>query len=165
MLAVKNILLIGMPGSGKSSVAKIFAQNFSYNLIDTDDEIEKAANKNISAIFNEYGEKYFRQCEHNVIKKIAANQKFIIALGGGCITFKKNLPLIKNLGRVVYLFCRPNQIYKNLDYAHPLVKKNLSNIKFLYQKRYQIYLNCCDYVLNCNNLSLDLIAEKLFTVK
>lgn len=78
-----------MPGSGKSSVAKIFAKKFSYNLIDTDDEIEKADKKNIPAIFNEYGEKYFRQCEHNVIKKIAANQKFIIALGGGCITFKK----------------------------------------------------------------------------
>lgn len=164
---MKNIILIGMPGSGKSSIAKMLAQKFSCGLFDTDIEIKKLTGKNIPDIFSEHGEKYFREHENKIISQIPRNKNFIIALGGGAPILKKNIEPIKNLGIAVYLFHKPNEIYKHLlfDYERPLIKKNLSAIKFLFFQRHLLYLNCCHFVLNCSELSINDIAEKLFVLR
>lgn len=162
---MKNIVLIGMPGSGKSSVAKIFAQEYLYKCIDSDMKIIKKAKKNIPDIFKMHGENYFRELESEIIKNIPQDKSLIIALGGGCVTYKKNFTLIKNLGIVIYLFCRPNKIYKNLTNdktnSRPLIQ-NYSSIKKLFSQRYSLYKNICDYTLDCNKfLSPKQAANKL----
>ncbi len=153
---MKNIVLIGMPGSGKSSVAKIFAQEYLYKHIDSDMEIVKKAKKNIPDIFKVHGENYFRELESEIIKNIPQDKNLIIALGGGCVTYKKNFDLIKKLGIVIYLFCRPNKIHKNLMNdkinLRPLIQNYLS-IKKLFSQRYNLYKNICDYTLDCNKFS------------
>ena len=166
---IKNIILIGMSGSGKSTLAKIFAEKYNYNLIDTDLEIQNSTQKAISEIFNTHGEKYFRILEHEIIKKISPNKKSIISLGGGSITYKKNISLIKNLGLVIYLFCRPEKIYKNLildsKNPRPLIKNNsnpIQAIKKLYSQRYNLYKNTCDYIIKNSDSDLNNLAQKLF---
>ena len=162
---MKNIVLVGMPGSGKSLTAKIFAQEHFYKYIDSDTEIIKKAKKNIPDIFKIYGENYFRKLESDVIKNIPQDKNLIIALGGGCVTYQKNFFLIRKLGVVIYLFCRPNKIYKNLlndkTNSRPLIK-NYSSIKKLFLQRYDLYKNICDYILDCNKfLSPKQMADKL----
>ena len=162
---MKNIVLIGMPGSGKSSVAKIFAQEYAYKYIDSDMEIIKKAKINIPDIFKMHGENYFRELESEIIKNIPQDKNLIIALGGGCVTYKKNFDLIKKLGIVIYLFCRPNKIYKNLmsdkTNSRPLIQNYLS-IKKLFSQRYNLYKNICDYIFDCNKfLSPKQTADKL----
>lgn len=160
---MKNIILIGMPGCGKSSLAKILAQKFSMNLIDTDKQIENDENKSISKIFLDNGEKYFRELESQAIKKIPINKNLIVALGGGAPVYKNNAKIIKNLGTVIYLFCSEKTILKNLssDYKRPVIQNSPAQIKNLLAKRNLIYLKCCDFVLNCNDKNLNEIAEKL----
>lgn len=162
---MKNIVLIGMPGSGKSSVAKIFAQEYLYKYVDSDMEIIKKAKINIPDIFKMHGENYFRELESEIIKNIPQDKNLIIALGGGCVTYKKNFDLIKKLGIVIYLFCRPNKIYKNLmsdkTNSRPLIQ-NYSSVKKLFSQRYNLYKNICDYIFDCNKfLSPKQAADKL----
>ena len=79
-----NIILVGMPGAGKSYIggklAKLLA-HFTY--IDTDDEIEKNAGLTISEIFEKYSEKYFRKLENKIIKEFSQTRNHIISIGGG----------------------------------------------------------------------------------
>ena len=165
----RNIVLIGMPGSGKTTLASIFAKRYHYNPIDTDSEVERVARKSISKIFSIHGEKYFRLLEHSVIKEIPVNKNLIISVGGGAVTYKKNRVLIKNLGLVVYLFCRPGKVYTNLildkNNPRPLIRNSpnpIRAIKELYTKRYFLYMNTCDCILKNSDLSLDELARKLF---
>ena len=162
---MKNIILIGMPGSGKSSVAKFLSQNCFCKYIDTDLEITKQAKKDISDIFKDHGENYFRKIEHQVIKNIPQNKNLIIAVGGGSVSYAKNLPIIKNLGIKIYLYSRPKKIYKKIitdkKNSRPLIK-NYSSVKQLFSKRYTLYKSLCDYIIDCDKFSsLREISQKL----
>ncbi len=164
---MKNIILIGMPGSGKSSLAKILAQNFSAQLIDTDLEIENLTGQSISKIFAKYGEKYFRRLETQILKKILPQKNLIIATGGGTPIYKNNAKLIRKLGDVIYLSCTAQTLLKNLsaDYERPLVKNDLCQIKNLLAKRNLVYLCCCHFVLKCDGQNLNQIAQKLSVLR
>jgi shikimate kinase/shikimate kinase/3-dehydroquinate synthase len=79
----KNLVLIGMMGSGKSSIGKILSKKLEFEFIDTDNKIEEIERKTISEIFNKNGEKYFRNIEEVIsLKSLKLNNK-VIALGGG----------------------------------------------------------------------------------
>ena len=79
----KNIVLVGMMGSGKSSIGKILSKKLEFEFIDTDNKIEKIQKKTISEIFKKNGEKYFRNIEEVIsLKYLKLNNK-VIALGGG----------------------------------------------------------------------------------
>lgn len=160
---MKNIVLIGMPGSGKSSAAKMFSQKFSYNLIDLDQLIQKTTSKKIFDIFSERGENYFRQCEHSLLKKISPFTKSVIALGGGIVVWEKNHPFIKNIGIVIYLFCKPKLLYDNLlnNYFRPNIHVSISSLKNLLSHRHNLYLKNADWVLDCSNLSVNDIVNQL----
>ena len=85
---MKNFFLVGMPGSGKSTTAKYISEHTDLNFIDLDVEIEKNFGKKINEIFSDKGEKYFRNKETNVLKKIVEkNNNFILATGGGTPCF------------------------------------------------------------------------------
>ena len=152
-----------MPGCGKSSIAKSFSEKFSYTLLDLDDLIQKSTSKKISDIFSQLGEIYFRHCEHKLLKKIPLNHKLIIALGGGIVVNEKNYPFIKNIGTTIYLFCHPSLLYHNLlnDYRRPNIPLNISSIKNLFAYRHKLYLKNSHWTLDCSNLSVNDIIQKL----
>ena len=99
----KNISLIGFMGSGKSTVGKILAKRLGLLFIDLDRVIELDQEKEIRDIFRIYGEKYFRELETKVIKKIYKNKNCVFACGGGVVERKENMDIIRENSKVVYL--------------------------------------------------------------
>ena len=97
-----SIILIGMMGSGKTTVGKIFADEINFKFIDSDDLIEKQEDKSITDIFLSKGEDYFRELEKNLISKFN-HKHFVLATGGGLPVFNDNFDKLINIGTIVYL--------------------------------------------------------------
>lgn len=100
---MENIILIGMPGCGKSTVGKLLAESLNKQFIDADDEIVAAAGKPIPRIFAEDGESVFRNWESQILEKLGKQSGLIIATGGGCVTQNRNYPLLHQNGTVFWI--------------------------------------------------------------
>ena len=99
---MRNIVLIGMPGSGKSTAAAGLAEKLGRELFDADSEIERREGS-IPQIFADKGEEYFRRVESEVLSELCKGSSRIIATGGGCVTREENYPLIRQNATVVWL--------------------------------------------------------------
>ena len=103
-----NIFLIGLSGSGKSTVGRIVAERLGRSLLDSDVLVEEACGKRISEIFAQHDEEYFRVCEMNVLAQVASTeQTAVIATGGGIVARPENRALMRARGVVVYLAVDP----------------------------------------------------------
>jgi len=103
-----NIFLIGLSGSGKSTVGRIVAERLGKSLLDSDALVEEACGKRIPEIFAQHGEKHFRVCEMNVLAQVASTeQTAVIATGGGIVAHPENRALMRARGVVVYLSVDP----------------------------------------------------------
>lgn len=123
-----NIILIGMMGSGKTTIGKELHKKFpEYKLVDTDFGIEKETGMRIPEIFEKYGENYFRGLE---LRKIAALTNFsnlIISVGGGAFEHPKNRENLLNNGTVIFLDAGPKEIFNRIqnESHRPLLKNGL----------------------------------------
>lgn len=132
----KNIVLIGMPGCGKTTVGKALADDTEKTFIDTDDEIRKKTGMTIPEIFEKYGEKEFRKIESEIIKEVSVLQASVIATGGGAVLNPENTALLKENGFVVFLD-RPLEALVTTD-DRPL-SSNRELLTKRYKERYGIY--------------------------
>ena len=104
----KNIILIGMMGSGKTTIGAALSEKLSdFQYIDIDNEIEKGTQKKSSEIFLQHGEPYFRMLETDKIKKFCTGEKRIISAGGGAFENEENRKIMLNNGNVIYLKASP----------------------------------------------------------
>ena len=139
--AKQNIVLIGMPGSGKSTVGRLLAKKLGRDLVDTDDVI---TNKHgvISDIFATYGESYFRDRESEAVKETAKQSGIIIATGGGAILREENVRALRQNG-VIFFLNRP------LDDIMPTADRPLSSdreaLEKRFNERYDKYKSACDF--------------------
>ena len=99
----QNILLIGMPGCGKTTVATYLAEMTGRKMVDTDDIIVESAGMSIPDIFSKYGQEHFRKLETEALASVAKESGLIIATGGGVVTQPRNLPLIRQNSRCIFL--------------------------------------------------------------
>lgn len=137
----QNIVLTGMPGSGKSTIGKAVAEKLHREFIDTDEEIKKEIKMEISDYFEKFGEKAFRDVETEVIKEIAKKSGVVIATGGGAILREENINALKMNG-VIYYMDRPlEDIIPTSD--RPLAS-NVEAIKKRYNERHDIYISTAD---------------------
>ena len=140
----ENIVLIGMPSSGKSTVGKIIADKLSREFIDTDSLIVNDSGMEISRIFTELGEDEFRKMEADAVRRASERCGLVIATGGGAPLFGKNLMVLKQNGRVFF-------IDRPLCELIPTEDRPLSNskdaVKKLYSERYELYLKSADKVI------------------
>ena len=146
-----KIYLIGMPGSGKSSLGKELAKKINYDFIDMDLYIEKQAGMFIDEIFDLYGEEYFRDLERNVLNDFLNMDNVIIATGGGVIKNKDNKKLMD--GICLYLDVSIEELENRLsksDIERPLLKKY--SVLELYNQRKELYDFFADYKINNENL-------------
>lgn len=137
----QNIVLIGMPGSGKSTVGRQLAEIMGAEFLDTDQEIVEKDGRTIPQIFMEEGEQGFRDLETAAICQVAARQHAVIATGGGAILRKENMQLLRQNGRI-YFIDRPLEALEATP-DRPL-SCNRRDLQRRYQERYDIYLAACD---------------------
>lgn len=145
---MSNIYLIGMMGCGKSTIAKILAAKTGKKRIDLDREIENEQGCSISSIFDNKGEKYFRETETQILKKISAQNNCIIACGGGIILNPLNIKIMRENGHIIYLERKTTNILKNIDTSkRPLLKSGAQNLDSIYEKRKPLYEAAADIVI------------------
>lgn len=99
---MKNIVLTGFMGTGKTTIGKELAQMLHMKLVDVDEEIESAQGMTINDIFKTYGEQHFRDIETAMIKKLSQDQNIIISTGGGAVLRDENMAALKEKGAI---FC------------------------------------------------------------
>ena len=100
---MKNIVLIGMPGCGKSTIGTLLAEKLGRTLADADEKIIALAGKSIPEIFSQEGESVFRNWETQALTELGKQSGLVIATGGGCVTQKRNYPLLHQNGYLVWL--------------------------------------------------------------
>lgn len=143
----ENIVLIGMPGCGKTTVGKQLANISDKMFFDVDDEIIKIIKMPIVNYFELYGEENFRKIESQVIEKIAKNNGVIIATGGGSILNKANIINLKHNGKL-YFIDRDLELLC-YTFSRPL-SSSFELLKQRYRERYDLYIKYCDIRINGN---------------
>ena len=121
-----NIVLIGMPASGKTTIGKLLAENLNqYILYDTDSIIEKTNGMTISEIFKNFSEDYFRKLEYDTIKMVCTGKNKIISIGGGAFENPDNRATLLKFGKVFYLKSDLDVLYYRIssDSTRPLLQK------------------------------------------
>ncbi len=141
---MQNIVLIGMPGSGKSSVGKALANELGSEFIDTDTEIERREGMSIPKIFELHGEEYFRKVEREVVAEIGKSSGKIIATGGGVVKNKDNYFPLKNNGKI---FLIERSLNKLAIGGRPL-SKDYQAVEKLYLERKGLYDYFADEKVN-----------------
>ncbi len=162
---LKTIVLIGMMGSGKSSVGKELAKKLSVTFIDIDDEIEKKYQMNIPEIFQTKGESFFRKIEENISCKLINGKPCVISLGGGGFLNKRIRSQIKINAVSIWINTGLDKIYQRLSGSknkRPLLNyTNLKkSIKEIYDKRKPIYKKA-DYKIQIKSDNKQLIVENI----
>lgn len=142
----QNIVLIGMPGCGKSSIGKLLSQILNKEFIDIDQEIVNRENRSIPEIFATYGEEYFRKVESEVLETVCKESGKIIATGGGVVTKEQNHFPLKCNGKVFYI----NRDVKMLSGEGRPLSKDLNAIMKLYEQRKDLYNKLADFVIDNN---------------
>ncbi|WPF89555.1 shikimate kinase [Cyanobacterium aponinum AL20118] len=137
-----NIYLIGMMGSGKTTVGELLAKELGYRFLDTDTIISAVSEKSINQIFAEDGEDEFRQLESDVLQEVSAYLYTVIATGGGIILRQQNWSHLRD-GMVVWLNVPINVLVQRLkdDDTRPLLKREELQTKLtsLYEQRKSLY--------------------------
>ena len=161
----KNIYLIGMMGSGKSTIGTLLSQQINIPLLDMDLELEKVMDMTINQIFHTYGENRYRMMESSFFTEITKNNVFIYATGGGVILDTNNQRILVENGITIFLDCSldvlQNRLKNNLD-SRPLLKDNFKKqIVNIYHERYDLYKSCADFIQDTSTLTPDETANHI----
>lgn len=159
-----NIVLVGMSGSGKSTVAYALSKLSGFERIDCDELIERKFGK-ISKIFEEQGEEFFRNLESDIVEQCSHLQAAIISTGGGCLLRQKNVDLLKSNGTIVYLRTSANELEKRLkgDQSRPLLKGDIKvNLKEMLAARKPIYSANADITIDTDGLTPEQVAKVIW---
>ncbi len=153
---MKNIILIGMPGSGKSTVAARLARMLGRECLDSDTEVEASAGKKIPYIIENMGEAEFRRLETEALKTLCRGSGRIIATGGGCVTVEENYRILRQNAYVVWI---KRDIDKLATNGRPLSAK--SGVNELYERRRELYKRFADFEVD-NNKTPNVTAERIW---
>jgi shikimate kinase len=161
----KNVVLIGLMGSGKSTIGRLVAHSLGFEFVDTDHLITEAAHRNIPQIFASEGEEGFRRRETEALRSLGSKQGNVIATGGGIVTVPENLGLLRQLGFIVWLNADPATLYQRTAHSHdrPLLRNAdpAGTLRDLLEKRGPLYEKLCDMKITTDEFSTEEIAYGL----
>ena len=161
---MKNIVLVGFMGTGKTEVGRILSKKLGYALIDADTEIEKRQNMAITEIFRQQGEPAFRDIEADVIKQLSGMKKNVISTGGGAVLRQENIDNLRANGVIVCLSATPETILQrtSVNNDRPLLQTEnpLQKIKELLEYR-RPYYEKADIMIDTENKSPLEVAEEI----
>lgn len=153
---LSNIVLIGMPGSGKSTIGKMLAEKTGKEFYDTDSLIEAREGKNIPEIFKECGEEYFRDIERAVINELSEVKGAVISTGGGAVEREENYYSLAANGRILLIDRAADSLTTT---GRPLSQEK--GIERLYRMRFPLYRSWADDIIECNSKSVEEIIEDI----
>ena len=142
----KNIVLIGMMGSGKTTVGKLLARRLRRTFVDTDTLIEEREGRSIPEIFERDGEDVFRALELQISRELSDRDGLIIACGGGLPVQEEAIAALKQNGLVFWLDRDPGETYDSLNLSHrPLARSGRDDFICRYQDRTPVYQAWSDH--------------------
>lgn len=151
-----NLILIGMPGCGKSTIGKALAEKLGKTFVDADAALVETFGKSIPTIFAEEGEAGFREKETAILKELGKKSGLVIATGGGCVTQERNYPLLHQNGTI---FCLQRDLDKLPTEGRPLSQTN--QLADMYRVRKPLYEAFADHSIDNNGSSDETIAAIL----
>ncbi len=166
MISKENLVFLGMMGSGKSSIGSLISKKLNVNFIDVDNEIEKKIGMKISKIFENKGEKYFREIEETMTLKSLKEKKTVIALGGGAFLNSKIKKEVLDNHISFWLNWDNKTLIKRIKSSikRPIAyKSSRIEIEELIKKRSIIYSKAM-YKINCENLTKSEIVRKIIKI-
>ncbi len=147
-----NIILIGMPGCGKSTIGVLLAKSMLADFVDTDLIIQNKYKKSLCEIINEEGLDAFKEKENNVLAELKAENS-VIATGGSAVYCPEGMKNLKKDGKIIYLKLSPSEIknrIKNIT-TRGIAMKEGTTIEQLYEERAELYEKYADIVIDCEN--------------
>lgn len=142
-----NIVLIGMPGSGKSTVGACLARALGWKLWETDAMVEEQKGRSIPDIFAQEGEEQFRQAESQAARRAAAETCAVVSTGGGMILRPENMQVLGESGIVFFLDRAPEEIAAEQLDGRPLLAGGVERVYALYNQRIHLYRRYAQYVI------------------
>jgi len=161
-----NVILCGMPASGKTTVAKHLKNLSGMQAVDTDAIIVERHGE-ITKIFERFGEERFRQIETEICKELSNTDNLIIATGGGCVLREQNVKYLKAGGKIIYLKAEYETLLSRLqgDTSRPLLKGDLSErLSNLFCARATVYEEVADIVVQTEGLTPTQTAIKILNL-
>jgi shikimate kinase len=158
--------LVGLPGSGKSTVGRSVARSLDLPFIDTDLEIERREGRSIRAIFEADGEQGFRDLEASTLVEIMNTAgDAVLATGGGIVLREENRVRLSTGASVFYLRSRPQALFRRVrhDQRRPLlqVEDPLQKLRELFVQRDAFYRETAHYVIECDRPSISMLANRI----
>jgi len=162
------LFLIGMRGSGKSTIARLVAHELGWSWLDADDELEKRYGQSIRAIFTAEGEAGFREKESAVLAQLCRLPRHVIATGGGIVLRECNRALLRSSGRIVWLTADIETLWQRVqadiattERRPPLTIGGRAEMEEIIQLREPLYRQCADYVVNTTGREPNEIAAEI----
>jgi shikimate kinase len=157
---VENIVLIGMPGAGKSTVGVVLAKTLGMKFLDSDLVIQKRENRLLQEIIDDVGMDTFLDIEKEAVLSIDETRS-IIATGGSVIFRKEAIKHLKKSSIIIYLEVDYEEIEKRINNitTRGIAKKKGATLEDVYKERVPLYKKYADVTVNCNNRSLEEVVE------
>ncbi len=170
-LALRNVILIGIRGTGKTTVGRLLAERANFNFADADDRVEAVTGKTIAEIFATEGEPSFRDRESAALAELCARPTMVIATGGGAVMRPANRDILRASGFVVWLQVSPEIAWARMerDPATRARRPNLTatggelEVRSLLATREPFYRELADFTIASDTLSPESVADAIFT--
>jgi shikimate kinase len=160
-----RLVLVGLPGSGKSTVGRQLARRLGLGFADTDHAIEQRIGCSIREFFEREGEPAFRDIEEEVIRDLAQAGPAVLATGGGAVLRPANREALRSGGHVIYLRSTPEELFKRLrhDANRPLlqVADPLARLRSLYEERDPLYRETAHFVIETGRPSVATLVNMI----
>ncbi|MGI6265270.1 MAG: shikimate kinase [Acutalibacteraceae bacterium] len=151
---MRNVVLCGFMGCGKSTVGRLLAEKTGRSFVDMDAYIEKEAGMTVAAIFERYGEADFRRREREACAALAGQDGLVIAAGGGALTFPENAAALRKTGDIVLMRVTPETVLRRLegDTTRPLLARpdKEAAVRELMAKRQPLYRQAAAFSVDAN---------------
>ena len=158
-----KVVIIGMPGSGKTTIGKILGRELDLKFYDMDEYIQERTSKSILELF-ENGEDYFRNIETDMCRELSKEKNVLISTGGGAVKKKENIDVLKKDALIIFLDRQVENILEDVDVSkRPLLKDGKERIINLYNERYELYKKYADEIV-VNDADMIEVIERLKNV-